>query len=407
MRTFLSVALLSLLSPALHAACSLDRALVKSVTDAQNSQVRTSVMPATIANLQLLPTTRPLPQDGRIAPTETTIYSVTATLVAYRLTPEGEIHLVLSDESRRTIMAKIPASACASGSRFLSDISAARAEFDSILTATDTFQETRLAVQVEGVGFFDFLQGQRGLAPNGLSLYPVIAIDFTPPFRPNPPAPPAKRRSVNLGGTRTCPRPTLSLTTSRTSACTGETATITWQASDAAARVSIDGIGSGLPASGNRVVSATTSTVFSGRASTFCSVGDEAVAVVNVTPATSASVSGPAVISTGDTTTLVVTVSGASSWTLTSSLGNVLVPNSGTNSRTVTYTASRSGTDTITLNTTGGCGSDRRSIAITVSSPPPTNTGLRCCDGTRSATCFDCSRKQGCCSSHGGVCGCS
>jgi hypothetical protein len=144
------------------AACPVERGPVKTVTDPQASQVRLVPIPATIESLHSIPTTpRPLPQDARIAPVETTIYSVTATLIAFRLTPQAEIQLVLSDEARRTIVATIPSSACASGSRFLSQITTARTTFDARYKATDTFTEVRKAVEIQGVGFFDFFQSQR------------------------------------------------------------------------------------------------------------------------------------------------------------------------------------------------------------------------------------------------------
>jgi uncharacterized protein (TIGR03437 family) len=34
-------------------------------------------------------------------------------------------------------------------------------------------------VQVKGVGFFDFLHGQTGAAPNGIELHPVLDVEFT------------------------------------------------------------------------------------------------------------------------------------------------------------------------------------------------------------------------------------
>lgn len=405
-KAFVALAVVTLLTRTATAACPMERALVRSAADAQAAQINPLAVPISIGTMHILPMIRPLPQDGRVSPDETTLYSVTATLIAYRLTPEGELHLVLSDDVRRTIIAKVPSPGCIGGSRFASEIANARAEAEWTLAPTDVFKEVRQAVAVEGVGFFDFLQGQRGAAPNGFSIDPVTAIDFTPPFNPKPPPLPVRRRAAGIVG-KSCTKPALSIATSKTSACAGEPLTVTWSSSDASARVAIDGIGAGLPASGNRSLTASASAAFSGRASTSCGAGDEAVAIVNVTSASVASLTGPVAMATGDTTTLSVSVSGAPSWTLTSSLGNSISPNNGTSSRTVTYAATRSGSDTITLSTAGnGCGNSIRTISIVISAPPPTNNGLRCCDGTRSPTCFDCSKKSGCCSSHGGVCGC-
>ncbi len=385
--------------------CAVERAPVKTVTDAHAFAVRSLPLPLTIESLHSIPPPRPLPHDGRVAPVETTIHSVTATLIAYRLTAQSEIHLVLSDEARRTITAIIPSPSCLGGSRFLSEITNARATFDRRYVATNVFTEVRRAVEVQGVGFFDFFQGQRGLAPNGLSLHPVTAIDFTPSSQPKAPPPSGRRRAVGRGGARICPRPSLTLTVSRGNACAGEQVTIAWQASHALASVTIDGIGISLPASGSRVVPASASAVYSGRAITSCGSSDEALAVVTLTPAATALLNGPSSVTTGNNATLSVSVNGVTSWTLSSSRGNSITPSTGTSSRTVTYDATRTGTDTVTLTTAGGaCGNITRTLVISVSEPQ--NLGLRCCDGTRSPTCFDCGNKRGCCSSHGGVCGC-
>lgn len=385
--------------------CPLQRRPVRTATDADAAQVRPIPLPAQIESLHMIPASRPLPQDRRIAPAETTIYSVIATLVAYRLTPESDIQLVLADDARRTIIATIPAVACAAGSRFQPQIADARASFERRYAPTDEWQEVRRAVEVQGVGFFDFFQGQRGIAPNGLGLHPVTAIDFTPAVRPKAPPPPVRRRGVGSGVNRGCTRPSLTINASRRTACAGEPVTISWQASDSAASVTIDGIGTSLPPSGTRVVTSGASAAYSGRATTACGVGDESVAVVLLTPAATASLSGPNSVNSGSTTTLNVFISGAASWALTSSLGNSIHPPFGTANGGVTYSAGRTGTDTVTLVATGGgCGSITKTHTILVTDPP--NQGLRCCDGTRSPTCFSCSNKRGCCSGHGGVCGC-
>jgi hypothetical protein len=409
----LAVCLSLLLVPRIaFGACAVDRGPVKSVTDTQAAQVSLVPVPAAIATLHSIPAPRPLPQEGRLAPVETTIYAVTATLTAYRVTPDGEIQLVLSDDARRTITATIPASACTSGSRFLSLIANARGTFERRYAATEAFKDVRQAIEVQGVGFFDFVQGQRGLAPNAISLHPVTAIDFTPSFQPKAPPAAVRRRSSGSGSSeRACVRPTLSITASRGSTCSGVPVTISWQASDPAAKVTIDGIGVALPAAGSRVVTVTSSAAYSGRATTSCGLGDEAVAVVTLTSGATASLSGPASVTSGSSAILTVAMSAATSWTLSSSLGNAISPASGTSNTTATYAASRTGLDNVTLTASGGaCGSVSRTLTILVNAAPttdpPPNTGLRCCDGTRSPTCFNCANKRGCCSGHGGVCGC-
>ncbi|HEY0370963.1 MAG TPA: hypothetical protein VGD79_03125 [Thermoanaerobaculia bacterium] len=406
MRVAVVTALLIALSfsRTLSADCPVERAPVKSGVDAQAAQISLAPLPVTIESLHAMPVPpRPLPHDSRIAPVEKTIYSVVATLMAYRLTPAGEIQLVLSDDERRTILATIPSVQCAAGSRFLSEITTARSSFERRYpTQVETFTEVRRAVEVRGVGFFDYFQGQRGLAPNGLSLYPVTYLSFVP--FPPPKAPPLAGRRRSVGAVRPCTLPSLSITASRGSACAGESVTIAWSASHPSASVTIDGIGAGLPATGIRTITTNAATIYSGRATTSCGASNEALALVTVTSGATASLTGPSSIQSGRTGTLSVLISAASSWTLSSFLRNSIAPSTGTASGTATYSANRTGTDTVTLTTTGGvCGNLMRTLTITISEPPSTG-GIRCCDGTHSPTCTSCT--QGCCSGHGGCKSC-
>jgi hypothetical protein len=393
-----------------EAACGVERWPVKIASDADAPFISLLAMPTTIEALRALPAPRPLPQERRLPPTESTIYALTTTIVAYRLAPDSDIQLVLADEAGRTIVARIPLPDCATGSQFLSQITDARQRFERY-PVTDTFKSVRMPVEIHGLGFFDFLQSEQGQAPNGISLHPVIDIDFTPSFQPKPPPTPSRRRAVRNPGA--CVRPFLTLSASQSSVCSGESTTLSWHSSDPVAKVSIDGIGAFLPASGTRTTGIGANTAYAGRASNACGAGYEAVTVVTWRPATTALLTGPSSINQGGSATLNVSIAGATSWTLLSSLGNTISPSSGTTSRSVQYTASQKGTDNISLSATGGgCAAVTRSFAIAVTAgtttpPPPPSLGLRCCDNTFSPSCFDCAKKQGCCSNHGGVCGCA
>jgi hypothetical protein len=406
-----SLVVLALLLSAvsLHAQCGGERWPVKVAADPDAGLIVTTRMPASIATLRSFPSLRPLPQDRRLGPIETTIYSVTATLTEYKLDDDGDYSLILSDDVGRTMVAAIPSPTCLTGSRFASEIVAARTAFEARFHATSEYQRAMVPIEIRGVGFFDFLHGQRGMAPYGLALHPVIYLSFYPIVTPPPPPQhSARRRAVTpRGRTPVCQLPSLTLTASKTSTCSGEAVTLSWQASEAAARVTIDGLGSSLPSSGSMNVVPFTSSAYSGHATTSCGMGDETVAVVTIQAAMSASLTGPSSLQRGSTGYLSCFLSGASSWTLSSALRNAIYPSSGSGSGsfTSTYTASSAGVDTVTLNGGGGqCGSVLRTLTINITEPQ--SFGLSCCDGTRSPTCFSCSSKQGCCSGHKGVCGC-
>jgi hypothetical protein len=175
-------------------------------------------------------------------------------------------------------------------------------------------------------------------------------------------------------------------------------------------------VGASLSATGSTTVGTTSSTAYSGHAVNSCGSGPEATAVVNIQNGATASLTTSASsVQVNDVATLTATISNASSWSIASFLGNGLVPSSGTSNGTFTinYAAFHGGSDTLTLTANGPCGGFQRNAAIFVGSPQPTPTPtptpsgyLRCCDGTLSPTCTSCANRQGCCSHHGGVCGC-
>ena len=215
----------------------------------------------------------------------------------------------------------------------------------------------------------------------------------------------ARRRAVRPAP---CPLPTVTLSTSPGAVCNGEPFTLTWQASQPNARVIISGLTGQQPAAGSRYIANGVRT-FTARATNGCSTGPAVTFDVAAPGSVSGTLGAPSQLTTGTTGVLQITASTGASWSLTSQLGNTIDPSFGTGSRSVTYYATRSGFDVVTLNVESSCsGSIDRSATIEVkaTTPPPTTSKLRCCDGTFSPSCTSCANQQGCCSGHGGVCSC-
>jgi hypothetical protein len=162
-------------------ACGVERWSVKTGTDADASAIDLAhVVPTTIANLTGLPKPASLPSNNRIAPTETTVYSITATLTLYKHETDADYHVVLSDGTRTMIVESADLGCVGPGSPLASGIQNARTELDAQLTPTSSFKSANLPVTVTGVGFFDFLHGQTGVAPNGIELHPLLDVRFNP-----------------------------------------------------------------------------------------------------------------------------------------------------------------------------------------------------------------------------------
>ncbi len=181
MRRLLSLVVFSMfVVSSLHAACGVERWSVKTGTDPQAPSVNLgSYVSSTIYNFHQSVRPGSLPSNGRVSPRETTQYRLSGTLTKYVREADSDYHLVIKDSAGRTMIIELPASNCVgAGSPFGTGISRARSQFDARFTATTSMKTTNTAVTIKGVGFWDFIHGQTGVAPNGIEVHPVLDITF-------------------------------------------------------------------------------------------------------------------------------------------------------------------------------------------------------------------------------------
>ena len=182
-RSRLLLAVLLLVVPTmLFAQCGVERWSVKTGTDADVGLVNlNSSSNTTIAAMRAPAAPSPIPANNRVSPLETTQWVINATLTQFKLESDSDYHLVLQDANGLTMIVEIPSPSCVgAGSPFLAGITNARNEFNARFTATTSFQTANIPVQIKGVGMFDFLHGQTGVAPNGIELHPVLDVIFNP-----------------------------------------------------------------------------------------------------------------------------------------------------------------------------------------------------------------------------------
>ena len=183
--------------------CGTERWGVKTGADADAHLVDTaSIVPTTIATMRSYAAPTSLPATTRIRPQETTVYTIDATLTEYKLETDSDYHMVIKDAAGSTMITELADPACATTSLFEAFITSARNEFDAQLTATTSFKTTSVPVRVRGIGFFDYLHGQTGVAPNGIELHPVLDLFFSP--HPNDPTVNSVSPNVgpSVGGTQ-------------------------------------------------------------------------------------------------------------------------------------------------------------------------------------------------------------
>jgi len=209
----------------------IERWPVKTGTDADVSQVGQNVVngedlgqgivQTTVEEMLALPRAANMPavndsfpvnsfyQDHRSAPTETTIWEITATITEGRLEQDGDYHLVLKGDSGQTMIGEVPNPdpAYVGNAAWLAEIKNARDAVDKKLgrpldpadsqldgTAPPTEERTELGpikaeieaemtsinarATITGVGFFDSSHGQTGVAPSAIEIHPVFSIVF-------------------------------------------------------------------------------------------------------------------------------------------------------------------------------------------------------------------------------------
>lgn len=196
---------LGVATPGAFSQCGVERWSVKTGTDADAGLVNlNSQTTTTISSLRSLPQPSTLPANNRIQSTETTVFVVDATLTQYKLESDSDYHLVIKDVSGNTMIAEIPSPSCVGGgSPFASKIGVSRSTFDGKFTATTSFQTANIPVRITGVGFFDFLHGQTGVAPNGIEIHPILNIVFNPGTSPDFTLSSSNSLNITAGGSGT------------------------------------------------------------------------------------------------------------------------------------------------------------------------------------------------------------
>ncbi len=166
------------------AQCTGERWNIKTGIDADAALVNlNNVNSTSIDTLVSIQKPVTLPDNNRLQPAEITTWTLNATLIKYVKSYDADYHIVFQNQAGRTMIGEIPDPGCVStSSPFRMGIVHARAQFDAMFTATSSFKTTSVPVVITGVGFFDYNEGQEGIAPNGIELHPIIDIAFGPTF---------------------------------------------------------------------------------------------------------------------------------------------------------------------------------------------------------------------------------
>src|SRR5437764_434820 len=150
-------------------ACGVERWRVKTGMDPDARLVKQNVVvPTTIVHLRSLRPPATLPRTNRVRPVETTVWSVDAVMLRYKVEEDSDVHVVIADTGGRTMIVELPAPQCVGSGPFLPAIKTVRRAFTARFHPSATWQRPRLRVHVVGAGCWDYRQRPSGVANHGV-----------------------------------------------------------------------------------------------------------------------------------------------------------------------------------------------------------------------------------------------
>jgi hypothetical protein len=167
-----------------QAACGVWRWDVKTLSDPLRTSVDFSAIPKNLLRLRrLTPPSSLSSTTPRLPGIERHTYDVRAQVIEAKIEDDGDIHLVIASRTyrHRTMIVEFPNPNCVASGFKRDRMRAARRE---VLDAcgplsTSSFTTLRGNVRIKGVGFWDEIHGQTGVAPNGIELHPVLRFRGT------------------------------------------------------------------------------------------------------------------------------------------------------------------------------------------------------------------------------------
>jgi hypothetical protein len=158
--------------------CGVQRWSVKTLSDPAAQSINFAPKRTNIPYLRNL--TAPSNPTSRVPNSaETQLWRIAGTrLVAYKEELDSDIHLKLqSTINGTTMIAEIPDPNCVTNPTYRAQIATARDNFvTEVGQPYGYYVDTNKRITISGVGFFDFIHGQNGVAPNGIELHPVLTF---------------------------------------------------------------------------------------------------------------------------------------------------------------------------------------------------------------------------------------
>jgi hypothetical protein len=161
--------------------CGKERWAVKTLSDPAADQVDFTPKSTAVTTLRNKPAPHVGSNTPRIQGVETTTWKVRAKLLEFAREDDHDIHLVIGAASSpsKTMIVEFPDVSCPGARSSAKKTEMKQARDDLIAkcgSPSSSFHDLSGSATISGVGFFDVIHGQTGVAPNGIELHPVLAV---------------------------------------------------------------------------------------------------------------------------------------------------------------------------------------------------------------------------------------
>lgn len=162
--------------------CGVQRWSVKVMTDPDTTLINfNNIVPSTISEQKSFPAPTNINSDPPRLSNETTVYQIDCYLIFFKSETDQDIHCgIMSLNMQDTMVAEICDYTCpgiANTSRY-QKLKTLRDWFVSTYHPSGSFQTTFVKIRLTGVGFFDSLHGQRGMARNGREIHSILSMSL-------------------------------------------------------------------------------------------------------------------------------------------------------------------------------------------------------------------------------------
>ena len=162
--------------------CGVERWKIKTLSDRDTVLINFTKVEKTSIHEQVALKRPSINRNSRHI-SERTVYEMSCSIVGYkREAGDKDIHIILEDEeTEETLVAELPSSRCpeinlTSRSKLFFELEKWFVANIGYPTSNFVYLKKHIPVIITGIGYFDYVHGQIGMATNGREIHPILGI---------------------------------------------------------------------------------------------------------------------------------------------------------------------------------------------------------------------------------------